>query len=75
MTKEIFVDRSGNQIDPKNLNDYEMIGFRYNEEDDLMVWEYTKRQSPLPVLGWGIILLFILMLCAIVLWYVISFLI
>jgi len=71
MTKEIFVDRSGKQIDRKNLQDYDMVGFVYDEENDAVIWTYTKR-FPLPVLGYGIAVLFGLCLCAIIIWFVIS---
>ena len=71
MTKEIFVDRSGNRINKESLEDYDLVGFRYNEEQDVVIWEYTAR-SPAPVLGAAIIGCFIILLIAVIIWIVIS---
>jgi len=70
MTKEIFVDRSGKRIDKNELENYDMIGFRYNDKEDTIIWEYTRR-NPAPVLGVAIIGCFGLLLLIIIIWAVI----
>lgn len=70
MTKEIFVDRSGNRIKREDLEDYDLVGFRYNEEKDAVIWEYTRR-TPAPVLGAAIIGCLVVLLLFIVVMVVI----
>jgi len=70
MTKEIFVDRSGKRIDKNELENYDMIGFRYNDKEDTIIWEYTRR-NPAPVLGVAIIGCLVVLLLFIVVMVVI----
>ena len=75
MTKEIFVDRSGNRIRKHDLEDYDMVGFRYDDENDQIIWEYTRR-TPAPVLGVALIIGCLgILLLVILIWAVIYFLI
>lgn len=72
MTKEIFIDRSGNRINPKDLHKYEVIGFWYEEESDTMVWEYTKLDSYSLMGVLAIIGCLGLIIFTIIIWFVIS---
>jgi len=75
MTKEIFVDRSGKRIRREDLEDYDMIGFKFDEKNDQIIWEYTRR-TPAPVLGVALIIGCLgILLLVILIWAVIYFLI